>query len=106
MDASSQYELEMIKKELQGIAEELNRIAYGVQRDFEGIGNETCSRCIYRAANHYTDVKKRLTRIDTSAVTEEFLARQESEQQSPAKQNRPQIYLQTESRGLLSWLSK
>lgn len=72
MDAKASNELYQIKKELQSIINELNDIAYGVQRNFSGIGNEKCSKSIYAAASHYSSVKKKLDNMDTTKVREDF----------------------------------
>ncbi len=83
LDRNSQIELESIKTELQSIIDELRNISYGVNRDFDGIGSELCSANIQKAANHYVDVKNRLSRIDTTIVTDEFRVKQESAKVAP-----------------------
>ncbi len=89
MDRNSQIELESIKTELQSIIDELRDISYGVNRDFDGIGSERCSTSVQNAANHYVDVKSKLNRIDTTAVTEEFRAKQEAAKAAAAKASAP-----------------
>lgn len=84
MDAAAQYELEHIKTELQNIVRELNNIAYGVRNDFSGIGNDRCADSISRTAAHYTAVRNKLNSIDTSAVTEEFVAAQRDKERQLA----------------------
>lgn len=74
MDANSQYELYLIKQELQSIINELDDIAKGVRRDFSNIGNEQCAQCVTRVADNYRTAKRKLDNIDTSKVTEEFKA--------------------------------
>lgn len=64
MDANSQYELYLIKNELQSIIDELDSIAYGVKVDFKGIGNEKCAASISEIANEYRNVKKQLEKMD------------------------------------------
>lgn len=79
MDANAQYELYTIKKELQGIIDELDSIGIGVRRDFSGVGNDRCADSIIGSANHYRSVKARLDRMDLSALSDEFLAKQREE---------------------------
>lgn len=76
MDAKAQYELLLIKRELQGIIDELSDISNGVKKDFSGIGNVQCANKISQVAQHYRSVKKKLDNMDTSAVSEEFAAAQ------------------------------
>ena len=40
MDSNSQYELYLIKRELQSIINELDDIAYGIRRNFSNIGED------------------------------------------------------------------
>ena len=70
MDANAQYELYLIKKELQDIATELDNIANGVRRDFIGIGNDKCANSISSSVKHYRDVKAQLEKMDLSALNE------------------------------------
>lgn len=79
MDLSAQYEIESIKAELQGIIDELNSISYGVKKDFSGIGNDVCATSLANSAKHYSEVKSKLSKMDTSAVTDEFKAKQDAE---------------------------
>lgn len=74
MDANSQYELYLIKRELQNIINELDSISQGIQNDFSGIGNEQCAACVRNVAEKYRYVKRRLNNIDTSKVTASFAA--------------------------------
>lgn len=76
MDANAQYELYLIKKELQGIINELDDVASGIKKDFVNIGNEQCAACISRVADKYRIVKRKLDNIDTNKVTEEFASNQ------------------------------
>ena len=64
MDAKSKSELDSIKRELQSIINELYNIANGVSSNFEGIGNDKCSKSIIKVAKHYEDVKRQLNKID------------------------------------------
>ena len=70
MGASEQYEFESIKRELQSIINELDSIAWGINRNFTGIGNERCAQSIYSIADDYRYVKRKLNRIDTSKMSE------------------------------------
>lgn len=72
MDANSQYELYLIKQELQSIINELDDVANGIKRNFSNIGNEQCAACVTRVADKYRIVKRKLDNIDTSKVTKEF----------------------------------
>lgn len=74
MDANSQYELYLIKQELQSIINELDDVAKGIKKDFTNIGNEQCAACVTRVADKYRTAKRKLDNIDTSKVTEEFAA--------------------------------
>ena len=75
MDSNSQYELYLLKKELQSVIDELYSISAGIQRDFVGIGNDVCARNVMEVARAYESVKNKLERIDTSALTEEYIAK-------------------------------
>ena len=75
MDANAQYELYLIKKELQDIIDELNNISAGVKRDFSGIGNDKCAACVSATAQHYRGVKAKLNKMDLSALSDEFIAK-------------------------------
>lgn len=79
MDVNAQYELYLIKNELQGIIDELYSIAGGVGRDFEGIGNDKCANSIIKTAKQYEIVKQKLNNMNLSAVTEEFAAKKRAE---------------------------
>ena len=85
MDANAQYELYLIKNELQSIIDELYSIAGGVRTGFEGIGNEKCANSITKAANHYEEVRTKLNNMNLSAVTEEFVARKRAEAEAQAR---------------------
>lgn len=74
MDANAKYELYLIKRELSSIINELNDIAYGVRRDFTGIGNGRCATSISGSASHYRDVLRQLERMDLSVQSDEFIA--------------------------------
>ena len=85
MDANAQYELYLIKNELQGIIDELYSIAGGVGRDFEGIGNDKCANSIINTAKQYEVVKQKLNNMNLSAVTEEFAAKKRAEAEARAR---------------------
>lgn len=85
MDANAQYELYLIKNELQGIIDELYSIAGGVGRDFEGIGNDKCANSIIKTAKQYEIVKQKLNNMDLSVVTEEFAAKKRAEAEARAR---------------------
>ena len=74
MDANSQYELYLIKQELQSIINELDDIAYGLKINFSNIGNEEAAACVSRVADKYRIVRRKLDNIDTNKVTEEYAA--------------------------------
>lgn len=85
MDANAQYELYLIKNELQSIIDELYSVAGGVRSDFDGIGNDKCASSIITAAKQYETVKQKLNSMDLSAVTEEFAARKRAEAEAQAR---------------------
>lgn len=87
MDANSQYELYLIKQELQNITNELDTISLGVRRDFTGIGNEKCASSLTTAANHYRNVKSQLDKMDLSALSDEYLAAHSPIQAMPTSIN-------------------
>jgi hypothetical protein len=68
---SASAELYSIKRELLQIVDELEAIADGIYRDFEGIGNERCTSRLNNLASHYRDVKYRLDHIDITNVRED-----------------------------------
>lgn len=72
MDASAKNELESIKRELKSIIAELQSISNGVRRDFVGIGNEQCAKCIENVLGQYRIVQKQLNNIDTTQATESY----------------------------------
>lgn len=72
MDANSQYELYLIKQELQGIINELDDIAYGLNHNFSNIGSDKAAACVSKVASNYRTVKHKLNNINTSKVTEEY----------------------------------
>lgn len=90
MDANAQYELYLIKGELQSIIDELNNISSGVKRDFSGIGNEKCSASVSASAQHYRDVKAQLEKMDLSALSDEFIAKKQEEERKAATQVKTQ----------------
>lgn len=79
MDANAQYELYLIKTELQSIIDELYNISNGVGRDFEGIGNEKCATSIITAIVQFELAKQKLNSMNLTAVTEEFAEKQSAE---------------------------
>ena len=74
MDANAQQELYAIRSELQSIIDELRDISSGVRSDFSGIGNDRCAKAITVVADQYEQAKRKLNRIDTTKVTEGFVA--------------------------------
>ena len=74
MDANSQYELYLIKQELQSIINELDDIANGLKNNFANIGNEQAAACVSRVADKYRVAKRKLDNIDTNKVTDEYAA--------------------------------
>lgn len=74
MDANSEYELYLIKRELQSIINELDDIAYDIRRDFSNIGEDQAAACVSRVAEKYRLAKRKLDNIDTKKVTDEFAA--------------------------------
>lgn len=74
MDEYATRELYSIRGELQSIIQELEDISRGIERDFSGIGNKKCAECVNRVVSQYKTAKSKLDNIDTSDVTEEFLA--------------------------------
>lgn len=68
MDAD--YELYLIIQELNRIINELDSVSNGVRRNFSGIGNERCAQSISSIANDYRIVKRKLSRIDTTNISE------------------------------------
>lgn len=68
---SGEHELYYIKQELQSIINEIESIAAGIDRGFEGIGNEKCASRLYKLADHFNEVKRKLNNIDTSKVKDE-----------------------------------
>lgn len=74
MDANSEYELYLIKRELQSIINELDDIAYDIRRDFSNIGEDQAAACVSRVAEKYRLAKRKLDNIDTKKVTDEYTA--------------------------------
>ncbi len=72
MDAKSQYELYLIKQELQSIINELDDVASGIKKDFCNIGNEQAAACVYKVAEKYRTAKRSLEKIDTKKVKQEY----------------------------------
>jgi hypothetical protein len=70
MSSNGQHDLYYIKQELQDIINEIESIASGIDRSFEGIGNEKCAAKLRSIADHYRGVKRKLGNIDTSKVKE------------------------------------
>lgn len=95
MDANDQYELYLIKKELQSIIDELSQISTGVRQNFSGIGNDKCANVISSAASHYRDVKAQLDRMDLSALSDEFLAKKREEEKRALAQVQKQVTAMT-----------
>ena len=74
MDANSEYELYLIKKELQSIIWELDDIANDIRRDFSNIGEDQAAACVARVAEKYRIAQRKLNNIDTKKVTDEYAA--------------------------------
>ena len=74
MDSNSQYELYLIKRELQSIINELDDIAYGIRRNFSNIGEDQAASCVSRVADKYRIAIRKLDNIDTNKVTDEYAA--------------------------------
>lgn len=72
MDVNSEYELYLIKRELQSIINELDDIAYDIRRDFANIGEDQAAACVSRVAEKYRIAKRKLDNIDTKKVTDEY----------------------------------
>lgn len=85
MDANAQYELYLIKNELQSIIDELYSISSGVNRDFEGIGNVQCSNSILRVVSQCETAKQKLNSMNLTVVTEEFAAKQRAAEEAQAR---------------------
>lgn len=84
MDSNSEYELYLIKRELQNIIDELDTIANGIRYDFKGIGNEKCAAALKNARDYYTDIKIKLEKMDLSSLTDEFIAAKQEERKAQA----------------------
>ena len=67
----SQQQLNVIKQDLQSIIDELEDIARGIKKDFEGIGNEQCASVISEEAKRYLEAKQKLDKIDIDKIKEE-----------------------------------
>lgn len=74
MDVNSQYELYLIKQELQSIINELDDVAYGLNHNFSNIGSDKAAACVSKVASNYRTVKRKLNNIDTNKVTDEYAA--------------------------------
>ena len=74
MDVNSQYELYLIKQELQSIINELDDVAYGLNHNFSNIGSDRAAACVSKVARNYRTVKRKLNNIDTNKVTDEYAA--------------------------------
>jgi len=84
MDSNSQYELYLIKKELQDVVNELLNISNGVRLDFSGVGNDKCADTLVRAANHYMEVRMQLDKMNLSELSDEFKAKKLAQDQREA----------------------
>lgn len=60
MEPDIKTEVREITNELSGIIRELENIAYGMEKDFRGIGNESCAACINRVSDSYQSAKRRI----------------------------------------------
>ncbi len=77
MDIRVKRELEGIREELKKIAAELETVSGGVRRDFTGIGNERCATGIANTADRLRVAERKLAQMDTTLLTPEFAAAQE-----------------------------
>ena len=70
-------ELSSIKQELKSIIKELESIEAGIRQDFKGIGSEVCAHCInYVIVYRLYKARNKLSNVDTSRISSEFLAKQ------------------------------
>ena len=72
MDAKSQNELYLIKRDLKKVINELYDVSNGIQKNFYNIGNDKAASCVSKVADKCQFVMKKLNNIDTSKVTKEF----------------------------------
>lgn len=72
MGSNTNYELDLIKNELNSIIRELNDISTNVRYGFKGIGSEKCADCISSVVNQYNYAQRKLSNVNTTAVTAEF----------------------------------
>lgn len=71
MGGSFVASLGSLQRELRSIIHELESIASGISRDFEGIGSEVCARRIRDFIDQCENAQYYLGRVDTSKVREE-----------------------------------
>lgn len=69
MGTSADTELYYIKRDLRNVVAELDDIATGIQRDFEGIGEDMCAACISKTRSNCQSAQTKLNRIDTSKLS-------------------------------------
>jgi len=80
----SQQQLNAIKKDLQSIINELEDIAKGIKKDFEGIGNELCASAISAEVERYREAKQKLDKIDIEKIKEEHAQKNASAASVPS----------------------
>ena len=60
--------LDACRNELRAIIRELRDIERGVRSDFTGIGQDMCSNCVGKIADHYESVLRRLERVNQNRL--------------------------------------
>ena len=64
MDEKVQQERIKIAAELRKSLMELDRVAYGIRKDFYGIGNEYCAQCLDGVVKKLSDTARSLESMD------------------------------------------
>lgn len=59
-DKEVDYEIELIKQELNGIIKDLRNAAHGVRLEFKGIGNQECALALEKVADKYERINRKL----------------------------------------------
>lgn len=72
MDAQTSSELNRIKNDFGSLINELKDIAFGIRKDFQGIGNDQCASCVENLINQCVAAKSKLENIDTNKLSPEF----------------------------------
>lgn len=86
MDPNVVNNVENLKKELQGIINELNSISYSVRTEFEGVGNNICAERLSYLAACYSGVLNMLSNVNYDSLSEEFKAKLAAQQAEIARQ--------------------